>query len=217
MDEVEKLIKQLKNQDEKVRTNAANALANMVESNIGVLEIIQAIPLIIESLKTNHSSNEANMSRSEYQNFMQTHPLHFPTNKSFKEIMEECQKRRIPTTRLLVLIGIPAIPSLVEAFTDRDRIVRAVVGTALNDILDRSKTIDELDEFNIRLREGFNRLCKKHKGRHLLKEKMEIVRLKKLIAKKKNELVKDKGILLTDKPKPPKGRMYQQARRVRYG
>jgi hypothetical protein len=85
----------------------------------------------------------------------------------------------------------------------------------LREFLTFCETKEEVNEFESRVRDCFSKLLTR--GQVSNKTKMDIANLMNEIAKKRNELCKDKGILLDDKPKKPKGnRVYQQLRRVRH-
>jgi len=84
------------------------------------------------------------------------------------------------------------------------------------EIIIRCKTTQHLEDFEIGLQKGYDNLKKSAKTSELLfRIQIRISRLMTEVAKKRDELAQDKGILLTDTPKPPKkGGVYQQIRRT---
>jgi HEAT repeat protein len=119
------------------------------------------------------------------------------------------------STIVLSSIGIPAVPALIDSL--KNEFLTKQSFYILNVIVSKCKSRDEL----IKLEDIFGDACEsmveKNKS-NLINIGYKIALLKKKIAQRKNSISRDQGILLDDKPKPPKkGRMYHSARRVRNG
>jgi hypothetical protein len=109
-----------------------------------------------------------------------------------------------------------AVPTLVELLKSNRHREGAV--SALNANLEECTFQKKLTEFESKLQEGYSNLVRESGNKPDQSIMFEITKLKMAIAKKRNQLAQDKGILLDDKPKPPKrNKMYQQARRIRNG
>jgi hypothetical protein len=121
------------------------------------------------------------------------------------------------TTELLIKIGSCVIPTLINKYDSMDYFAQVEARLILKIIFNNCNTINELRDFESKLIEGYEKIYERMKDGSLQKIRISIAGLKIAASKKRNELTKDKGILLDDKPKPPKGRMYQQLRRVRNG
>jgi HEAT repeat protein len=103
------------------------------------------------------------------------------------------------------------VPLLIDALKDNS--MRLEISLALEKICMECTTMESISRMEIKALEGINDLRKGLMKRDFLEIGFEIAKLKMAIAKKKNELSKDKGILLDDKPKPPRrNKMYQRLR-----
>jgi HEAT repeat protein len=102
-----------------------------------------------------------------------------------------------------------AVPSLCNALTYNDVKIAAKALSLIKMILENDcKSIDQIKEFESMLQDAYGKVTatKKKDQRPL---KFEISKLRIAASIKRNELSKDNGILLDDKPKPPKGnKMY---------
>jgi hypothetical protein len=114
----------------------------------------------------------------------------------------------------LISIGNASIPALVEAFFDGKDVLKSYANEVSIKILLKCETKEQVKDFEAKLYEGMARLKRKSRNDPI---PMEIAKLKQGVTRRKNQLSKDKGILLDAKPKPPKKGMFQQARRVRNG
>jgi HEAT repeat protein len=108
-----------------------------------------------------------------------------------------------------------AVPALTRALCDEDRTVRALAAHALENILENSETIVKVNEFEVRLQEGFDHAKKHLKKDEVVGIEMQISKLRIAAAQKKNKLAHKRDILLDDIPKPPRrgGGTYQSLRR----
>lgn len=116
---------------------------------------------------------------------------------------------------VIVQVGGPAIPSLIEALMDKDLDFQRNASYALERILqnlNNFSTKEELNEFETRLQEGYDLLKEKHHNEDLTGIQMGIANIRMDIAKLRNKLAEDKGDLLDPRLKPPKKGMYQTAR-----
>jgi len=96
-----------------------------------------------------------------------------------------------------------AVPLLVEELANKGKDKHAIV-IPLRHVLEDCKSAADINGFEDRLRVGMG-LVKKRFGKDGMAEVQFIVsQFLCAAAKKKNELASDKGILLTDIPKPPK-------------
>jgi hypothetical protein len=111
-----------------------------------------------------------------------------------------------------------AINELVVALDTKNKVITNPIGRVFVRMLSRCRTIGELNQFEQKVTSAYNQLLnERKKPKECMDAGMAVAKLRKLITKRRNELTKDKGILLDDIPKPPKKGMYQQARRVRNG
>jgi HEAT repeat protein len=112
-----------------------------------------------------------------------------------------------------------AFPALLGVLYFDSGDVDRFVYRAIKKILKKCNSKDEIQLFEGELVEALSKLDKEYILRsQKQKTEFRIVHLRIKAISKKNELTKDKGILLDDKPKPPKkGRMYQQLRRATNG
>jgi HEAT repeat protein len=133
------------------------------------------------------------------------------------EAVKEKPKVRQNAVYTLGKIGnTSAVPSLVETMNDPILLIRIGVVDALKEILDKCYRNVDINEFKSKLQEGYDLLRKRYKRHDLSKAQFQITNLMIIATDKGNELSKDKGVLLDDKPKPPKGnRIYQQVRRIK--
>jgi HEAT repeat protein len=127
---------------------------------------------------------------------------------------ENWRYRAKVVTALGQIADISALPVLIESLKDDNKKVREISAWALGQVLDGLTSINKVKEFETKLLQGHTKpreqQLKLEDTRHVWSD---IAILRMLVTKKKNKLSKDNGILLDDKPKPPKGRMYQSARR----
>lgn len=118
------------------------------------------------------------------------------------------------STIVLSSIGISAVPALIDSL--KNEFLTKQSFYILNVIISKCELRDGLVELEDIFEDAYESMMKNDKG-NLIHIGYKIALLKKKIAQKKNSVSKDKGILLDDKPKPPKRGMYQQLRRVRNG
>jgi DNA anti-recombination protein RmuC len=109
-----------------------------------------------------------------------------------------------------------AIPALANALSDENEYVRTNAAWALGKVIQKSTSIEPLDEIETKLRESYDALrdkCRNQKQDELVEIGFTFSKLMNEIAKKKNSLAPMRDILLDDVPKPPKkGEIYQQVR-----
>jgi HEAT repeat protein len=110
-----------------------------------------------------------------------------------------------------------AVPALVEALKYNDEVKFWEVkkaAQALENILGACKTNKEVLEFESKLQEGYGKLRKMQSKGDLTNTCKVVAELKTTAAKRKSELADDKGILLSNIPKPPKrGKIYSSIRK----
>jgi len=100
-----------------------------------------------------------------------------------------------------------AVPELVEVYLkDEDENVRKGAAWALRmirDSVERCESTEHLAEFEQKLEEGFRKLKRSRKQENA-EAGLEVAKLRMMAAKRRIELASDIGILLSEKPKPPK-------------
>jgi HEAT repeat protein len=104
-----------------------------------------------------------------------------------------------------------AIPCLIGVLVNGAPEEGSIAAEGLRNVLGQCKSPRALMKFKKELVRSYGNIIKKNKDKGKEFEIRKI--LAKLIvdaADKKNQLTQDKGILLDDKPKPPKGKMYRQ-------
>jgi hypothetical protein len=128
----------------------------------------------------------------------------------------EFKEARMNISHVLGNIGdVESVPPLVGLLDDPDGSVQLNTLESLMKILHKCSELKEVDRFW----ENFSTSAQSLSGKNLVKR--EVGSLTFILsdfriecAKKRNELTKDKGILLDDKPKPPnKNKIYHQLRR----
>jgi hypothetical protein len=121
----------------------------------------------------------------------------------------------------LAEIGQPAVPGLARALFDKNKHFQSWAAGALKALIGKSTTTEPLDKMEAQLRECYGALirgCRHGKEDELAGTGFRLSRLMNRIAEKKDSLAQDRGILLSDMPKPPKnGGVYHEIRRVRNG
>jgi HEAT repeat protein len=110
-----------------------------------------------------------------------------------------------------------SIPAICRMIGDDDLRVRKLAAQSLEKLFEKCVSLEQINDFEKEFQNGYTLLKKKSKeklgGIHI-----SLARLQIRVAAKRNELAKDQGILLDDKPKPPKeGKMFQRLRRLRNG
>jgi hypothetical protein len=193
MDEIEKLIRQLKYGNVSNQTNALKTLAKSKDERV--------VDALIEVL----------MKKSKYSPLAQIESSMrdpFGTTDSDKKLL-------VALTKSLIGMGTRIIPKLVEKYETMDHYAKVEARFIFKEILANCKTIYDVNNFEFGLMSGYNKFRKSNKDKNKQDDlKLQIAKLKMEIVKKKNDLSKDKGILLDDKPKPPKGnKMYQALNR----
>jgi HEAT repeat protein len=116
-----------------------------------------------------------------------------------------------------------AISALTDALSDKDANVRWNAAGALKNAVENCASVERLNVIEVKLREGYGALRSKYlhwREDELARAGSELSYMLNEAAKKKNGLARGSrdGLLLDDKPKPPKkGGVYQEMRRVRNG
>jgi HEAT repeat protein len=133
------------------------------------------------------------------------------------EALEDSEESvRLDAALALGYVGdVRAAQPLIEKLEDnKDMRTNAAMG--LGGILNSCETLQEIQNFETKLQEGYE-LREKVKGKdEFLKVQITISQLRIAASVKRNELSKDKGILLDDKPKPPKkGTIFRTLNRKR--
>jgi hypothetical protein len=173
MDKVEKLIEQLKDENEGVVIKATEALVEIGKP---------AVPVLNGALK------------------------------------DGIPKVRSSATYVLGKIGdTRAVPALVETLEDKYLNARSWAMYWLGGMIENLESKEDFQDFEAKLQEGYDRLKRKLKQEDLTETLVKIAELKYRVTQRKNVLAKDKGIILDDKPKPPKKGIYQQLRRAKNG
>jgi len=179
---IQMCIRKLKGKHSQARWEAVTALGNIAYTNPRNTIIKEAVPALVDALNDKDSGV------------------------------------RWKAAWVLVSIGIEhlrtvnvIVPALIYALNDEDSCLRGHVIEGLGNILEKCQTLDQLMEFEKALDEGFHSMRKRSQDRHEMNEAMSgIGKLITSLAKRRNELVEDKGILLSDIPKPPKsGTIYR--------
>ena len=136
-----------------------------------------------------------------------------------KELKSEHGWARVIAAQMLGEIGdVSAVPTLVGALKVEDVLVRMTVAGALERMIEKCKTTEELQEIDAGIAKGFVALRKEKDRDVRINTQIELARLTRKITEKKDELAPKRDLLLDDKPKPPKkGRgTYQALRKCRY-
>ncbi len=133
--------------------------------------------------------------------------------------LEKRIRIRLAAIKSLGKIGtVQAIEGLEICLGSDNLTIRNQAYDALEKILDRCRTTEELERYEKGLDEGLTRLQRRFRDDDLVGIGFGIAGLKKQVAATKNDLASNKDLILEDIPKPPpkdKGRMYQQLRRNR--
>jgi len=109
--------------------------------------------------------------------------------------------------------SISAVRALTSVLYDEE--FRASALKALNAILSVCDTVEQINEFEKKFDEGLAIQKRRHAQKSSGGKGIELAKMKNEIAKTRDSLASDKGILLDDIPKPPKpGRGIYQAMRV---
>ncbi len=236
MDEVERLIEQLKSGDVEARESAAVQLGDIKDK--------RAVPALIGALKDEdgYVRSEATYALGEIGDASAVPAL-------IEALKDENECLREDAAWALGKIGKSAVPALIEALKDKDRVVRKNAARALGEIGDASavpaligaltdvdvrmraawalgkiaegcETIEELEKVEKDVGEGSAALRKERNKGIRIDAQIRIARVVSEIAQKKDELAPERDLLLEGRPRPPKkgGReMCQAVRRVRNG
>jgi len=205
MDDIDKLIEQLKSPDANARINAAKRLGELKDPG--------AIPALEKALNDSDSNVRCEAKNSLVRLRASSHRV----AKELRDLMtgQTLLKSpqtlyRVEETEVIPLVNVLASPLYYPRQIAFDRLERKLQGC---------KTIEDVLKFESEMSEGYDRIKKKeHKGDEK-KSEIEIARLRTAVAMRKNELAHDKGILLDGIPKPPKPNkgIYQSARVMRNG
>jgi len=204
------LAEALKGDDWEMRSWAAEIIVK-----IGAV----AIPQLIEALKDGNASVRCTAAMA-LKNIAKANPGNAELLTAVFPLIDELNdgdsNARSWAAGALGKIGdIRAVQPLIERL---DRIECAEL--VASEIIVRCKTTQHLEDFEIGLKKGYDNLKKSAKTSELLfRIQIKISRLMTEVAKKRDELAQDKGILLSDIPKPPKGGkgIYQATRVMRNG
>jgi HEAT repeat protein len=121
---------------------------------------------------------------------------------------------RLAATEALYEISIPkSVSVLIYALGDDEVNVRNIAYKALEKLAQRYMPAEEAIEFEKSLQDGYEKLNKRFKGKIDPITMVVIGELRMKIAKRKNVLARDKGVIIDSKPAPPDKKMYQQIRR----
>jgi HEAT repeat protein len=131
---------------------------------------------------------------------------------------------RLRAASALAAMGEQSLPELVGTLKGDNWYCWLETIQALEEFVERSIVLEQLEEIEKGIGEGLASMrnkCKTNeyweeetKKRIIMKVESHLAKLRIAIAKRKNELTQDKGVLLNDKPKPKKGnKLYQRLRR----
>ncbi len=222
MDEVEKLIEQLKDKDVYARRNAAVRLGKIKDK--------RAVPALIEALKDKDGGvlREATLSLEK---------IRKPAVLALIEkLKDEDARMRVGAAEALGRIGdasaVPdlietlgdedwnvrenavfalgsigdasAVPALIEALKHKESFVRSPLVWALEEIVEKCETTEDFDKVEKGIDKGSVALRKEKDRDVRISAQIELAKLTRKIAERKNELAPKKDLLLDDKPKPPK-------------
>ena len=208
MDEVEKLIEQLKSEDgdARIRISAAGRLGEIKDE--------RAVPALIGALKgrLEEMRREAAWALGNIGDASAVPVL--------IEALDEKDSMRCYVAEALGKIGdVSAVPALIGALKDENRDVRFNAVIALEKIVEKPRTIKGLEIAEEGIAKGSVALRKeKDKGVRITTQ-IKIARLTRKIAEKKDKLAPKRDLLLDDKPKPPKRDkgIYRVLGRIRNG
>jgi len=219
---IDALVKVLENEIRDIRRHATDALCHAAGKGA---DITAAIPLLVKSLtEANAWSTTSVLSAAAANRKSAAAAMAALVNAL--EDQDEC----VSANAANALAGAAeaeaditvAVPALINALLNTNEETRMKASVALR-YATRSLADDaKVREFEEKLQEGYLSLGKGRKNgkneRMLSEARLQISKLKIAAAKKKNELAQDKGILLTEIPKPPKrGTIYRAMERVRNG
>jgi len=204
MDDIDKLIKQLKSPDADARKNAAERL--------GELKNLGAIPALEKALNDSDSNVRCeaknSLVRLSFSHRVAKELCDLMTGRTLLESPQTLYK--VEETEVIPLVKVLASPLYYPRVIALEKLERKLQGC---------KTIEDVLKFESEMSEGYESIKKKeHKGDEK-KSEIEIARLRTAIAKRKNELAHDKGIILDGIPKPPKPKkgIYRALRVMRNG
>jgi len=236
MDEVEELIKELKGEDGKIRRSAAKRLGEIKDERavpalierlkdenegvrvnaawaLGNIGDASAVPALIKASK-NGSKNVRRCAASALGNIGDASAVSILMELLFRD--KEWVVREYAGWALGA-IGKPAIPELLEALKDKHYPVQVRAADALEKVVKKFSTMEELEEIEKGISDYSTELREGHPDKTtLINAQIEIASVTREIAQKKDELAPRRDLLLDDKPKPPKrGRgVYQTVRRA---
>jgi hypothetical protein len=199
MDEIDQLIEKLKSEDWDIwqeRVTAAKALGKINDQ--------RAVLALIKALKDENRYVQKTAAKS-----LEAMDLNICLEYKIWYLLV------LGYPEVILKIGTNAIPFLLESLENNN--VKGSTFDVLETMIFRCKNSEEINRITKQLDEAYSRLKGKDKNTEK-KVSLQIAKLRIDLAKKRNRLAENKGILLDDKPKLPKrGTMYQQARRVTNG
>ena len=193
MDEVEKLIEQLKSEDIDAKRIAAVRLMEIKGK--------RAVSALIEALKDENGDVRRSAAWA----------LREIGDVSAVPVLIRALKDASKNVRFWAVVALrefgdaSAVPALVEALKDGDIGGRGNVAEALEKIVEKCKTVEDLDEIERGIDKGSAALRKGRVDKSVLIDaQIEVAKLTSRIAKRKDELAPKRDLLLDGKPKPPK-------------
>lgn len=220
MDDVERLMVVLKSNDPGVRGKAAIALGRIAEANPGAAGVI--VPVLVEAMKDRDEKGRFG-AEIALEGVVKANPgtagvivpvLLLALKDENSDVRWEAADTlgRIANPTMLGVV----VSALVGALNDEESRVRWNVAKALGKIVDKCDTLESLEMFENKLKEGAAALRKGNQSKDDIPDAMRATgELMNKVAAKKNELarnaMKEGGLILAgERPRPPKhGGMYR--------
>ncbi len=235
MDEVEILINRLKDGEYQSRAYSAYLLGERKDA--------RAVPALIEALKDDNATVRWSSIRAlgTIKDNSTVPVLVELLEDDNKEMREEAiwalgaigdasaliealknEKKDVRNNAAVALrsIGVPAVPVLIDALKDKNKYVRVTVASVLKGIVENCATVVGLEYFEKQIEEASTTLRKGRVDKTILiNAQIEVAKLTRVIAKRKELFAPKRDLLLDDKPKPPKKDrgVYHAAGRMRNG
>jgi HEAT repeat protein len=216
------LVKVLENEVWDIRRHATDALCHAAGKGT---DITAAIPLLVKSLSEANAWSATSALSATAANRKSASAAMVALVNALED-----QDEHVSANAANALAGAAeaeadmtvAVPALINALLNKNEEMRMKANIALKYAARSLADCEKVKEFEEKLQEGYSFLvkgCKNGKNERMLSEaRLQISKLRIAAAQKKDKLARDKGILLTDIPKPPKrGTIYRQMEMVRNG
>jgi hypothetical protein len=214
MDEVEKLIKQLKSSSGYDVGSATIKLAAIAKREPGNPDLFKAISHLAKEIYRPDAM-------SALLKIFKQNPNEKAVADSIPILLDRVSFIKSLKKRISLLLMIPPASvvssALVVALRKADERKKRAILFMLHSMFEKCYSKKKVNNFEQLIHNTCTSLLRETSNINTsILYQLSTLRLKAI--RKKNEFSKDKGVLLDDKPKAPKkGRIYQQSRRVRNG